>query len=418
MKKRIVRTLSVVLCIAILVCSMSMGVSAADIGKKDYNTFVFVHGLCGWGSDDGANKFFPYWGMMTGNLFTELERKGYDCVAAGVGTVSSAWDRACELYAQLSGGTVDYGAAHSAEHNHARYGRTYNQPIIDQWDSEHKINLVGHSFGGVTIRLLVQLLAEGSEEECAVTPENELSPLFKGGQTDKVYSVTTLAAPHNGTSFFEATGGFSNALAKIFCSLAALSGSTQLNKLFDPMLDQFGLSYLPGSSSGVKYDISKLSAFINSKDNAFYDLTIDGAAEINKTIRTQPGVYYFSYAGTKTSKSRWTGNYVPNWGINALMFPYAYAIGKYTGVTAGGRVIDEKWLENDGLVNTISARAPFDEPSRVYYSGEKVQSGIWYIMPTQNMDHLEFSGGMLNISWSKVRNFYLQHLEIVTTAGM
>lgn len=417
MKKRIVRTLSVVLCIAILVCSMSIGVSAADIGKKDY-TFVFVHGLCGWGSDDGANKFFPYWGMMTGNLFTELERKGYNCVAAGVGTVSSAWDRACELYAQLSGGTVDYGAAHSAEHNHARYGRTYNQPIIDQWDSEHKINLVGHSFGGVTIRLLVQLLAEGSEEECAVTPENELSPLFKGGQTDKVYSVTTLAAPHNGTSFFEATGGFSNALAKIFCSLAALSGSTQLNKLFDPMLDQFGLSYLPGSSSGVKYDISKLSAFINSKDNAFYDLTIDGAAEINKTIRTQPGVYYFSYAGTKTSKSRWTGNYVPNWGINALMFPYAYAIGKYTGVTAGGKVIDEKWLENDGLVNTISARAPFDEPSRVYYSGEEVQQGIWYIMPTQNMDHLEFSGGMLNISWSKVRNFYLQHLEIVTTAGM
>ena len=265
---------------------------------------------------------------------------------------------------------------------------------------------------------MVQLLAEGSEEERAVTPENELSSLFKGGQTDKVYSVTTLAAPHNGTSFFEATGGVSNALAKIFCSLAALSGSTQLNKLFDPMLDQFGLSYLPGSSSGVNYDISKLSAFINSKDNAFYDLTIDGAAEINKNIRTQPGVYYYSYAGTKTSKSRWTGNYVPDFGINALMFPYAYAIGKYTGVTVGGRVIDEKWLENDGLVNTISARAPFDEPSRVYYSGEKVQSGIWYIMPTQNMDHLEFSGGMLNISWSKVRNFYLQYLEIVTTAGM
>lgn len=184
------------------------------------------------------------------------------------------------------------------------------------------------------------------------------------------------------------------------------------------MLDQFGLSYLPGSSSGVNCDISKLSAFINSKDNAFYDLTIDGAAEINKTITAQPGVYYYSYAGTKTSKSRWTGNYVPNFGINTLMLPYAYAIGKYTGVTAGGRVIDEKWLENDGIVNTISARAPFDEPSKVYRSAEKVQPGIWYIMPTQNMDHLEFSGGMLNISWSKIRSFYLQYLEIVTTAGM
>lgn len=36
MRKRIIRTLSVVLCIAILVCSMSMGVSAADIDKNDF----------------------------------------------------------------------------------------------------------------------------------------------------------------------------------------------------------------------------------------------------------------------------------------------------------------------------------------------------------------------------------------------
>lgn len=124
------------------------------------------------------------------------------------------------------------------------------------------------------------------------------------------------------------------------------------------MLDQFGLSYFPGSASGVNYDLSKLQSFINSKDNAFYDLTIDGAAEINKSIKTQPGVYYYSYAGTKTSRSIWTGNYTPNFGINVLLFPYAYAIGRYTGVTAGGRVIDEKWLENDGLVNQYRPARP------------------------------------------------------------
>ena len=88
MKKKFTRTISVILCIVLLVCSMSLGVSAAEPQGKGY-TFVFVHGLCGWGSDDGANKYFPYWGMMTGNLFTELERNGYSCVAAGVGTVSS-----------------------------------------------------------------------------------------------------------------------------------------------------------------------------------------------------------------------------------------------------------------------------------------------------------------------------------------
>lgn len=119
MKKSLKKAVCIVLSIAMLVCCISIGVSAAETDRKDC-TFVFVHGLCGWGSDDGANEYFPYWGMMTGNLFTELERKGYKCVAAGVGTVSSAWDRACELYAQLTGGIVDYGAAHSAKHNHAR----------------------------------------------------------------------------------------------------------------------------------------------------------------------------------------------------------------------------------------------------------------------------------------------------------
>ena len=30
-------------------------------------------------------------------------------------------------------------------------------------------------------------------------------------------------------------------------------------------------------------------------------------------------------------------------------------MGAYTGVTQNGYVFDESWLENDGLVNTISA---------------------------------------------------------------
>ena len=33
-------------------------------------------------------------------------------------------------------------------------------------------------------------------------------------------------------------------------------------------------------------------------------------------------------------------------------------MGSYTGVTLGGFVIDESWQENDGLVNTISSKAP------------------------------------------------------------
>lgn len=89
---------------------------------------VFVHGLGGWGNYDTVNEVAPYWGMTTGSLLAYLESEGYDCYAASVGPISSAWDRACELYAQLTGTTVDYGAAHSAAHNHDRYGKTYAQP--------------------------------------------------------------------------------------------------------------------------------------------------------------------------------------------------------------------------------------------------------------------------------------------------
>ena len=37
-------------------------------------------------------------------------------------------------------------------------------------------------------------------------------------------------------------------------------------------------------------------------------------------------------------------------------------IGMLTGTTEGGYVVDESWLENDGLVNTVSASAPSSAP--------------------------------------------------------
>ncbi|MEG2016441.1 MAG: lipase, partial [Oscillospiraceae bacterium] len=120
--------------------------------------FVFVHGMYGYGEDVKINKFLPYWGMYTGSLVEYLNEQGFECYAPSVGPFSSAWDRACELYAQIFGGTVDYGVAHAKEHGHNRFGRTYDTPLIKDIGKRNddgsfkKINLVGHSFGGETIR--------------------------------------------------------------------------------------------------------------------------------------------------------------------------------------------------------------------------------------------------------------------------
>lgn len=143
---------------------------------------VFVHGLMGWGQRAGINAVLPYWGMTTGSLPDYLATQGYETYAASVGPLSSAWDRACELYAQLTGTTVDYGAAHAAEYGHARYGVTYDKPLFEGWSADKKINLVGHSFGGATTRLFLEILTNGCPEEVAAAKAAGVapSPFFLG----------------------------------------------------------------------------------------------------------------------------------------------------------------------------------------------------------------------------------------------
>ena len=133
--KKAARIIALVLTICIVITAVAVPVHyggfretwwALNGGKVEY-PYVFVHGLGGWGEGEGINKTVQYWGGGTFDLKQYLTAQGYEVYMPSVGPISSAWDRACELYAMLTGSTVDYGAAHSAEHNHARYGRA-NRP--------------------------------------------------------------------------------------------------------------------------------------------------------------------------------------------------------------------------------------------------------------------------------------------------
>lgn len=99
---------------------------------------VMVHGLFGWGGTEvlGLN----YWGGFS-SLRDILNNAGYEVYTPSIGPVASNWDRACELYAYLVGGTVDYGAYHSATNGHDRYGRTFPGvlPELNNPDSELKV---------------------------------------------------------------------------------------------------------------------------------------------------------------------------------------------------------------------------------------------------------------------------------------
>ena len=417
-----------------LVLALSLCVipaAAADDQTRSDDPVVFVHGLFGWGQRDKIFRIMPYWGMTTGSLPDYLATQGYETYAASVGPLSSAWDRACELYAQLVGARTDYGVKHAQDFGHERYGIDYETPLFDGWGTERAVNLVGHSFGGATTRLFLEILTNGCPEEVAAAKAAgvEPSPFFLGGKGGWVHSLTAIAAPHNGTTFIESNSDFTKFAADLTTAAAKALGLSSLKGVYDFQLDQFGIRKDDNETFSQALDRVLRSDFLSHNDNAFLDLTIDKSLEINKGIEIQPNVYYFSYAGDQTSTDPLTGNHyptvsaIPSNGMCALMMPGSVNMGKYYDkYTAGGIYIDQSWLPNDGLVNTVSALYPTTTDKNTTeclkrdgtqgwvnydgYSDIAFQPGIWYVMPVTRADHMQFVGGIANKSIIETHLFY------------
>ncbi len=340
-------------------------------------TYVFVHGLSGWGHYDLQNKFFPYWGLKNGSLMKQLRKEGFKTYDASVAPQGSAWDRACELYAQLTGSVTDYGKEHSERCGHERFGRDFSkEPLIPAWDSENKINILGHSFGGVTVRLLAHLMANGSEVERNATEADDLSPLFAGGHADWIYSVTTLAAPHNGTSAYHVPD--ENPEPK-----------SRMQKAMDK-------TNAPDKDGRLDYDY------------AAFDMHVENAAEINKWLKTLDNAYYFSIPCSATREaSDGTQEPIPEI-MEELFQRSSRRMGAFEGQTPDGNTFTKEWQENDGLVNTVSARAPDFAPQEDFTDYANLKKGVWYIMPTYKGDHMALQGGFT--IKNDITDYYIEHL--------
>ncbi len=375
--------------------------------------YVLVHGMGGWGESAGINSVSPYWGSVTGSLSEYLRGESIKVYEATVGPFSSAWDRTCELYAQLTGTTVDYGAAHSAEHGHDRYGKTYTVPLYENWGKKteggqvQKINLIGHSFGGNTIRLLASLMEYGSKAEKEASPDN-YSPLFEGGNGNFINSITTLCSPHNGSTLYYVV----DKQKLIPTALAVLQTAGGITDVIDGGLIDFQLEHF-GILSGSADAMTMINdSFINGKDNAFYDLSPHGAQELNETIKPVDDVYYFSFAYCTTEKAPLTGKQIPSLSTMLVLMPFARLIGTYTNTSADAPVkIDESWLPNDGLVNVISAQKPNDEEAVNYTGDIEIERGKWYVFPTLTGDHGTVIGMGGNVQ--QTRKFYTDHIALI-----
>jgi triacylglycerol lipase len=130
----------------------------------------------------------------------------------------------------------------------------------------------------------------------------------------------------------------------------------------------------------------------NENDFADYDMEIDHAIALNKRIRTLPDTYYFSQPCVSTVIQE-DGTSYPDLEITEAMFARSSVlIGKYKGVTAGGIEVDESWRPNDGLVNTLSARAPLNAPQKEF-DPDHIEKGIWNVFPDYHGDHSSLQGG-------------------------
>lgn len=368
--------------------------------------YILVHGLGGWGPESEIDTLSSYWGSSTGSLSQYLNSEGYNVQVASVGPFSSTWDRVCELYAELTGTTVDYGEAHSKAHGHARYGREYTAQtaLVENWGGETekgqriKVNLIGHSFGGETVRLLISLLANGDEAEKSATG-SETSGLFTGGKADWVNSVTTLCSPHNGSTLFYVVDQ-GNLVSLALGLIKAVSGAasiTQLDKIYDFRLEQFDID-TDETSTDILNEV-----FSEGTDNAFYDLSPDGAKELNEKIKLVENVYYFSYSYLTTEASSLTGNQIPKSGTLPVLLLSATLMGRYSTNTKTDFSIDESWLPNDGLVNVVSARYPIGDKYQEF-NAENIVKGEWNVMPTLPGDHGTVIG--LNADADETHSFY------------
>lgn len=357
--------------------------------------YIFVHGFLGWGEDEGIDQDLQYWGATSCNLIKNISEEGYECYDASVGPLSSNWDRACELYAQLTGTKVDYGEAHSEKCNHSRYGRTYDEPMIENWGEKdengliNKINLLGHSFGGNTIRLLAGLLENGSADEMKATDSSDISPLFTGGKGDWVNTVVTICSPNNGTSlaYIADELQLTQLLMLSSYTYAGVMGRSMINGYFDFHLEQFGLTNIPGDTDNNVWLYQALKVLMeHEEDSAVYDLSPDGVKILNDSVSLDDDIYYFSYAFSTTVKEKYTGNQLPIPSTLAILSPFATMMGAYPKNTISDYPIDKTWLENDGLVNVVSALYPLGD-IHTDYEPTDIQTGIWNVMPISTGDH-------------------------------
>ena len=287
-----------------------------------------------------------------------------------------------------------------------------------------KVHLLGHSFGGVTMRLLAELLTNGSEEERKATKDGTLSPLFEGGHGDWISSITAISAPHDGTTFVHAFAPMMKVMTAGVLAAFSVLGNTPANKFYDNYLENYGITVPAGQTNYENIldpkQLVRIRNVLKTGDHVFYDLRIDIASKINDFIHTSPDIYYFSVSGNGTKPDPKNPKNQVRAPIMIFAFiPFAKVLGSFPSQKIGDYYIDESWHANDGLVPTESGRYPHKEAHVMYedVKDQPLKKGVWHVLPDYIADHGTVIGGSLSyIGPGKAepyRKYWRDHLDML-----
>ncbi|XP_061372734.1 uncharacterized protein LOC133315177 [Gastrolobium bilobum] len=357
----------------------------------DLPPIVLVHGFFGFGP-------FAKGRLSALSHVAGAEQKDQRVIVPDLGSLTSVYDRARELFYYLKGGQIDYGEDHSKACGHSQFGPIYKRGHYPEWDEDHPVHLVGYSVGAQVVRVLQQMLADKAFKGYENTSENW------------ILSITSLSGAFNGTTrtYLDGMRPEDGRKLKRICLLQLCRIGVIIYDWFDISwlknyynfgLDHFNMSWKKMGIRGLVNCLLGNAGPFASGDWILPDLTIQGSIRLNHHLHTFPNTYYFSYATRRTWKILGITFHSFMLRIHPVLFLRVLQMSQWrhppdaSPPYKGYR--DEDWQDNDGALNTISMthpRFPIEHPSRVVAQDsdcELLQPGIWYCKIIEG-DHIPF----------------------------